>query len=182
MALSDKLSHVYKWTVAECNEQVGRWLTPVLPNQADFPETKITLLVKEDSTFIKSSVVYGVQIEQPIHEFAKTIMGVKVFEKREKENTILTIGNEVIPGGLYILYSVLEQQMLCMNFYTEAEAKAYKNHFVYLDSKYQLGQFVPHKVQTSFPQHPWFNGDFINPAELSFLTISSNKVAKDSMS
>ena len=160
------------FSIEQCNQKIGEWLTPILPVQTQTPDTEITFHVKEAGAM----VTWAVEFRQTLSDFARMIIGGPL-PKPKKIDQMLIIGDEILPNGLWILYSVLDQKMLKLKFETEVEALAYRNHY---NKKYEgtdgsIPQFEPEKISKAMSVDPWWDGGFRIPNYYGFRRVLKKK-------
>jgi len=152
------------WPIERCNAQIGQWLTPILPDNSNFPDTYITFHVADTRRERQPTITFAVEIECTPEEFSRLVMKGEKPKERDTDKLLL-IGDEIVPGGLYVLYTVLESQMIRLKFATEAEALAYKNY-------YRLGQYEPIMLTKTFGGDEWFDGEFKDPDNYGLRGVS----------
>lgn len=144
------------WEIPDCNKKIMDLISGVLPDPSLFPDTKISLFIR-DITLAgkKDGIEWAVQFTQPVEEFSLLVMNSSEI-KHEKRDSILIIGDERIPNGLYLLYSRLWESILKVKFHTKEEALLYA-------SMYKIKHFQPFHMTKSFSSYPWYDGSETMP-------------------
>ena len=171
-----KKANIGPHDISKCNGAIGKWLTPILPPKNLYPGTNITFHIRTLGEQVPPVVEFAVKIAQPLKEFEKLVFGKETEIVTTKTDRVLLIGDERVPGGVYILYSALVKQMLCMKFATEVEAISYINHFGDSESFPAIMSYTPIRIKSAVAEDKWFDGVPTRPDIVGFRAVDSKTV------
>lgn len=137
----------------EFGDIIGKRFQDKFPHSGLFPSAKVTVGSGESPSgdIVQAQILITMNREDAIGFWTPNDDTKKAMEVMKPK--ILIIGDERIKDGLFVLFSKLEANMLCIKFSTKAEAIAYSQHF-------GLTHYHPVLVKIAVSQDRWFDGDF----------------------
>ena len=90
------------WAIEQCNGKIGQWMSSILPEQQNFPNTKITLHVADTNRGPLRTVTFAVEIECSPEEFGRLILEgqqPKPYEPDKINHANRTVSFLLVAGG-----------------------------------------------------------------------------------